>query len=120
MTALTAIVVSMQCGCAKSARSFQQMTEEDQLNFLRAQADTAMLVQATNGIPHIHEVIEENADTYSGSVRQWRGWIRLDYVNQSGGIEQTNISMAFAATYEGRLLSYASTAGSGNALLDLK
>jgi len=96
------------------------MTGEEQLNFLRAQAGTAMLIQATNGVPRIHEIIEENADTFSGSVDQWRGWVRLDYVNQAGGIEQTNIPMNFVATYDGRLYSFVSAARSGPPLLNLQ
>lgn len=96
------------------------MTGEEQLNFLRAQAGTAMLVQATNGIPHIHEVIEENADTFGGSVDQWRGWVRLDYVDSSGGIAQTNLPMIFVATYDGRLFSSVATARSGPPLLNLQ
>lgn len=120
LAALTAIALSMQCGCGKSARSFQEMTQEEQLDYLRAQASTAMLVQATNGIPHFHEVIEENADTYSGSVGQWRGWVRLDYVGQAGALEQTNIPLNFIATYDGRLMSVAATASSGPPLLNLQ
>jgi len=119
-TALTALVVATLCGCNRSPKSFQQMRGEEQLNFLRAQAGRAMLVQATNGILHIHNVIEENADTFSASVDQWRGWIRLDYTDPSGGIQQTNIPMSFIASYDGHLFSTASTAGSGSPLLDLK
>jgi hypothetical protein len=95
------------------------MREEEQLNFLRAQAGSAMLAQATNGIPHIHEVIEANADTFSASVDQWRGWVRLDYVDQSGNIDQTNIPITFVATFDGRLLACA-PASSRSKLIDLQ
>lgn len=118
-TTLAAIVIATLCGCNKSARSFQQLSGEDQLNYLRAQAGSAMLVQATNGVLHIHDVIEANADTFSGAVEQWRGWVRLDYTDKSGGIQQTNISMTFVATTDGRLFSCAPS-GSGSALVDLQ
>jgi len=120
ITALIAIAVTMLCGCTKSPKSFQQMNEAEQLNFLRAQADSAMLVQVTNGVLHVHNVIEENADTFGDSVDQWRGWVRLDYTDKAGGIQQTNIPMTFVATDDGRLYSSASTAGSDTPLLDLK
>ena len=119
-TALTATVVTMLCGCTKSPKAFQQMHADEQLNFLRAQADSAMLVQITNGVLHLHNVIEENADTFSDSVDQWRGWVRLDYTDKSGGLQQTNIPMSFIASYDGRLFCSAATAGSGSPLLDLK
>jgi hypothetical protein len=107
------------CGCSHSPKSFEQMSEEEQLNFLRAQADSAMLVQATNRVPNIHAVLEENADTFSGSVAQWRGWVRLDYADPSGGIQQTNIPMTFVATFEGHLFGCAPS-GSCSSLLDIK
>jgi hypothetical protein len=116
---LSAIAATILCGCAKASRSFQEMSQDEQLNFLRAQADSAMLMRATNGVPNIHAVIEENADTFSGSVEQWRGWVRLDYIDPSGGIQQTNIPMTFAATYDGHLFGSAPT-GSGSALLDIQ
>jgi len=119
-TALTALVLAMLCGCTKSPKSFPQMREAEQLNFLRAQADHAMLLEVTNGVLHIHNVIEQNADTFSDSVDQWRGWVRLDYTDPSGGLQQTNIPMSFAATYDGRLYCSVSVAGSGSPLLDLK
>src|SRR4051812_43034499 len=106
LAALTSLAIALFGGCAKSPRSFQQMTGDEQLNFLRAQAGQAMLLQATNDVPHIHEVIEANADTFSGSVEQWRGWVRLDFVNTSGTIQQTNIPMTFAATDDGRLFGF--------------
>jgi len=117
---LTVLLAATLCGCARSTKSFQQMTEAEQLNYLRAQADAAMLIQATNGVPHIHEVIEENADTFGESVGQWRGWVRLDYLDKSGGIQQTNIPMTFVASYDGRLFGRASGPGSGSALLNLE
>jgi hypothetical protein len=116
---LPAVAVAILCGCAKAPRSFQELSQDEQLNFLRAQADSAMLVRATNGVPNIHAVIEENADTFSGSVGQWRGWVRLDYIDQSGGIQHTNIPMTFAATFDGRLFGSAPT-GSGSTLLDIQ
>jgi hypothetical protein len=117
--ALSAAVTAILCGCAKASRPFQDLSQDEQLNILRAQADSAMLVRATNGVPNIHAVLEENADTYSGSVQQWRGWVRLDYLDQSGGIQQTNIPMTFAATFDGRLFGTA-PAGSGSALIDIQ
>jgi hypothetical protein len=119
-TAVAALVVAMLCGCSKSPKTFRQMSEADQLNFLRAQADSAMLVQVTNGVLHFHNVIEANADTFGGSVDQWRGWVRLDYTDKSGAVQQTNIPMTFVATFDGRLFSSASTAGSGSPLMDLQ
>jgi len=95
------------------------MREAEQLNFLRAQADHAMLLEVTNGVLHIHNVIEQNADTFSDSLDQWRGWVRLDYTDPSGGLQQTNIPMS-VATYDGRLYCSVSVAGSGSPLLDLK
>ena len=55
-TALIVTVLATLSGCAKSPKSFEQLSEEERLNFLRAQADNAMLVQATNGVPNIHAV----------------------------------------------------------------
>jgi len=117
---LTVLVLATLCGCTKSPKSFQQMPASEQLNFLRAQADSAMLVQVTNGVLHLHNVIEENADTFSDSVDQWRGWVRLDYTDPSGGLQQTNIPVTFVATYDGHLYCSASTAGSGSPLLNLQ
>ena len=116
--ALTALVIATLCGCSKSPQSFQQLSGEEQLNFLRAQAGNAMLTEATNGVPNVHAIIEKNADTFSGSVEQWHGWVRLDYTDESGGIQQTNIPLTFVATTDGRLFSCAPTA-SGSALLDI-
>jgi hypothetical protein len=118
-TALTAIIIAMLCGCAKSPPSFQELSGDEQLNFLRAQADSAMLAQASNGVPNIQAVIQENADTYGGSVEQWRGWVRLDYTDKSGGIQQTNILLTFVATMDGRLFSCV-PANSGSAFMDLQ
>ena len=119
-TALTAIVVTTLCsGCTKSTRTFEEMTEVEQLNFLRAQADNALLAQATDNVPNIHAVIEENADTFSDSVQQWRGWVRLDYQDRSGGIQQTNIPMTFVATFDGHLLSRAAGVA-GSPLLNIQ
>jgi hypothetical protein len=117
--ALSTIVAAILSGCAKTPKSFQEMSQDEQLNFLRAQADSAMLVQATNGVPNIRAVIEENTDTFSASVQQWRGWVRLDYIDQSGRIQQTNIPMTFAATFDGRLFGFA-PARSGSPLLDIQ
>jgi len=120
-TALTALVVVTLCGCTKSPKSFEQMSGDEQLNYLRAQADSAMLVQATNAVPNIHAVIEENAVTFSGSVEEWRGWVRVDYTDASGGIQETNILMAFLSTSDGRLFSCVpSRPGSGSALIDIQ
>jgi hypothetical protein len=116
--ALVILAVAVLSGCAKSPRSFEQMSGDEQLNYLRAQADRAMLVQATNEVPNIHEVIEANADTFSGSVQEWRGWVRLDFVNPSGAIQQTNIPMTFAATFDGQLFGCAPRDGS--ALIDIR
>jgi len=119
-TLLTAIVIATLCGCTRSPKSFQQMREAEQLNFLRAQAHSAMLASATNDVPQIHDVIEANADTFSGSIEQWRGWVRLNYTDNSGGIQQTNIPMSFVASDDGRLYSSASSADSGSPLLNLQ
>lgn len=118
--ALTTFVATTLCGCTRGPKSFERMSGAEQLNYLRAQADSAMLVQVTNSVLHVHSVIEENADTYSGSVQQWRGWVRLDYTDPSGSIQQTNIPMSFIATDDGRLYSSASSAGSGSPLINLQ
>ncbi len=119
-TALTAIMIATLTGCSRSPKPFQQMAEPEQLNFLRAQAANAMLASATNDVPQIRGVLEENADTFSGSIEQWRGWVRLNYTDKSGGIQQTNIPMSFVASYDARLFSRAAIADSGSPLLDLK
>ncbi len=112
------MVIAMLCGCSKSPQSFQQFSAEEQLNFLRAQTGSAMLTEATNGVPNVHAIIEKNADTFSSSIEQWHGWVRLDYTDKSGGIQQTNIPLTFVASPDGRLFSRAPSA-SGSALLDI-
>jgi hypothetical protein len=102
-TTLVALVSVVLCGCSRSPKAFGEMSEPEQLNYLRAQADKAMLAEATNRVPGIRSVVEENADTFGDSVDKWRGWVRLDYAGGSGGIERTNIPMVFIATFDGRL-----------------
>jgi hypothetical protein len=87
------------------------MTDDERMNYLRAQADQAMLREATNVVPNIREVIEEHADTFADSVDRWQGWLRVEYNDFSGGDQRTNIPMAFLATYDGRLFGCAPTRG---------
>jgi hypothetical protein len=101
------MVVVALCGCGESSKSYRQMSGDDQMNYLRAQADNAMLVEATNVVPNIRDVIEEHADTFADSVDKWRGWLRVDYVDFTGGDQRTNIPMAFLVTYDGRLFGCA-------------
>ena len=104
---LLTIAVATLCGCGESPRTFQQMSSDDRMNYLRAQADEAMLVEATNVVPNIRDVIEEHANTFADSVDQWRGWLRVEYTDFSGGEQRTNIPMAFLATFDGHLFGCA-------------
>ena len=105
--ALIFIAVAGFCGCTESPKSYQQMSGDEQMNFLRAQADQAMLMEATNVIPNIRDVIEEHADTFADSVEKWHGWLRVEYIDFSGAGQRTNLPMAFLATYDGRLFGCA-------------
>jgi hypothetical protein len=102
-TLLVVLVSAVLCGCSRSPKPYEEMSGGEQLNYLRAQADKAMLTEATNRVPGIRSVVEVNADTFSDSVEKWRGWVRLDYSSGSGGIEHTNIPMVFIVTFDGRL-----------------
>lgn len=102
-TLLVALISAVLCGCSRSPKSYEEMSGGEQLNYLRAQADKAMLTEATNMVPDIRAVVEENADTFNDSVDKWRGWVRVDYASRSGEIARTNIPMVFIVTFDGRL-----------------
>jgi len=105
ITGLLAIAVAALCGCSGSPKSYDEMSESEQLNHLRTQAYHAMIAEASNAVPSIRDVLEVNADTFSDSIDKWNGWVRVNYVNQSGGVELTNVPMAFIVTFDGRLFA---------------
>lgn len=104
-TGFLAVVLAAFCGCTGSTKSYQEMSESDRLIYLRAQAYHALIAEASNAVPGIRDILEVNADTFSDSTDKWNGWVRLNYVNQSGGLELTNVPMAFIVTFDGRLFA---------------
>ena len=104
-TGLLAFVAAALCGCGRSPKPFDEMSESEQLNFLRAQAYPAMIAEASNAVPGIRDVLEVNADTFSDSIDKWNGWVRMNYVNHSGGVELTNVPMTFIVTFDGHLFA---------------
>jgi hypothetical protein len=105
MAGLLCLVASMLAGCSRSSKSYEKMSESEQLVYLRAQAYNAMVAEASNNVPGIRNVLEVNADTLSDSVDKWNGWVRVNFASPSGGLELTNVQMTFIVTFDGRLFA---------------
>jgi hypothetical protein len=104
-TKLFAVIVAALCGCSQSPKAYDKMSDRERLDYLREQAHHALIVEASNAVPGIRDILEADADTLNDSVDKWNGSVRVSYLTQSGGIELTNVPMAFIVTFDGRLFA---------------
>ncbi len=83
---------ALLCGCNKPA-PVQSETEKRAV-----EAHALVLAECTNEIVGLTKIISAGAspDTYnSTNIAAWSCWATVEYVNQTGGIDRTNLMLHF-------------------------
>ena len=83
--------LTLLCGCQKNPFPETEEAPEQKLERWRALAKDSMLSEATNRVPGISRIIFCDVEnSWAGAVK-WQGHVTVDFVNQAGGIDRTNL-----------------------------
>jgi hypothetical protein len=73
----------------------------DKIARYRAGAELAARVACTNEVVGLRNIINLDLDTAADNFMNWKAFATVEYINQIGGVDRTNLELKFDPGYTG-------------------